>query len=284
MRPFTQASDDIVSGSTLTENVIPETQTDLETKYQAIANDRKYEHFIHIPGRIIRCLDYFRIGGDRELIAKRLLAYYLFIGVVDNAFDSGQINIGPRVIELLDADILTTDPGGEFAAVALVTKALRCHIHDQVILPELRKLHRQVVKERAATSIEAYIRQRLVVGSRTADLSYLLIRPLLSGKSDSLRRFMKQVGAIGCLIDSVIDLRGDQRHGLLAFTPALGNYTKLMWRTAQRGVRLSFTYPGLIFLFVQAIVDNVRDFTGRRQTYLHRPAGTEGKDRAASVA
>ena len=62
-------------------------------RYQAIAANRKYRHFTRIPRRIIRCLDYFGLDCDSVVVERRLRAYYLFIGVIDNAIDSGQLQV-----------------------------------------------------------------------------------------------------------------------------------------------------------------------------------------------
>src|SRR5205814_4712560 len=77
--------------------------SDVDNAYRAIAGDPQYKHFINIPGRIIQCIDYFGIAGNRELIKDRLQSYYLFIGVIDNALDSRQIGIGAGVLDCLEA-------------------------------------------------------------------------------------------------------------------------------------------------------------------------------------
>jgi len=56
---------------------------DLELAYQTLASDPRYAHFLNIPERIIRCLDYFGIACDRAEVRERLRAYYLCIGVAD---------------------------------------------------------------------------------------------------------------------------------------------------------------------------------------------------------
>src|SRR5881396_3850299 len=79
------------------ENLRP----DIQTAYRAIANDPKYAHFIRIPDRIIRCIDSFGINCNRATAKDRLLSYYLFIGVIDNALDSAHIETGRLVLEYL---------------------------------------------------------------------------------------------------------------------------------------------------------------------------------------
>ena len=256
--------------------------SDVDNAYRAIAGDPQYKHFINIPARIIQCIDYFGIAGNRELIKDRLQSYYLFIGVIDNALDSRQIGIGAGVLDCLEARSQTLEDACRQSDVSLVTAVLKCHIHNDLMVNKLRKLYREVLRERVATSIETYMSCRIGVGSLTAELSYWLIQPLLKDESNSLREFMKQVGAVGCLIDSLIDLRSDHRFGLLAFTPVARDYLRLLLNIFRRGFGLSIRHPSLCLLFCQAIIDNLQD--PRDYIRIDRPSTANQKDRAASVA
>ena len=95
---------------------------------------------------------------------------------------------------------------------------------------------------------------------------------------------MKEVGAVGCLVDSIIDLRSDQRLGLLGFEPALSNYAKLMILTMRLGLRLVFSYPGLGRIFFEAILDNFRDRSTRNQRFHDCGMVSDRKDQAPRVA
>ena len=72
---------------------------DLDLAYQAVARDPRYAHFINIPERIIRCLDYFQLACNRIEVSQRLRAYYLFIGVVDDRIDRGELEIGKDILD-----------------------------------------------------------------------------------------------------------------------------------------------------------------------------------------
>ena len=67
------------------------------------------------------------------------------------------------------------------------------------------------------------------------------------------------MGAIGCLVDSVIDLRADKRLGLLSFKPAIGDFLKLLISTLREGLSVSMKHPALLGVFLEAVSDNVRD-------------------------
>ena len=60
--------------------------------WETIARDPRYAHFINIPERIIHCLDHFGINYDRVEVTRRLRAYYLFIGVVDEVRGAGVVD------------------------------------------------------------------------------------------------------------------------------------------------------------------------------------------------
>jgi hypothetical protein len=86
-----------------------------------------------------------------------------------------------------------------------------------------------------------------------------LISPLLKGEEQTLRVFMQKVGAVGCLIDSVIDLRADQRRGLVSFLPTRRDHVKLTLAALRQGLSISLRHPRLAGVFADAILDDVRD-------------------------
>jgi len=228
--------------------------------FDRIARDPRFSHFTRIPARIIRCLDYFHIHCDRIAAGRILEAYYIFIAVVDSAIDSGESQTADIVFEHLANPIPPNQP--ELSDVALITHHLRLQLEESVSLKfrhQLRLLHETVRQERNAVSIGAYVEIRKAVGQLTADLSYLLISPFLEGEAKALRTFMQQVGAVGCLIDSMIDLHADQRHGLVSFTPTSSDYVKLTLAALREGLSIGVRHPRLVGLFTQAILDNLRD-------------------------
>ena len=265
------------------ENLPP----DLKNAYRAIVDDPKYAHFIRIPDRIIRCIDYFGIDCNRDTAKDRLLSYYLFIGVIDNALDSAQIETGRLVLEYFKTPLPCFDQACADSDVRLVAETLKSKISEESYfsIPEkLGRLYQRVLRERGARSICELIRFRKAVGALTADISYLLIRSSLNREQEGLRRFMKKVGAIGCLIDSVIDLGADCRLGLLRFKPSIADYTQLTRHTLVEGFRVLFAYPALFGLFLPAIIDNLRDRFGRRHRVASGRIVPDRKDQVARVA
>lgn len=261
--------------------------SDVARAYQNLANDPKFQHFVRIPDRIIQCIDYFGIECDRATVRERLRAYYLFIGVVDDAIDSGNIDIGRLVLEHLSDKRLRFDDATRHSRLKLTTEMLKSHISAEIyplMMSKLQELYGQVVSERMATSIGSYVSHRKSVGALTAELSHLLIRADLTNNSDTLCDFMQQVGAVGCLIDSLIDLKKDRGLGLLAFPPGMPDYARLISSILRSGLRVSLKHPRLYLLFCHAVVDNLRDpFRGVR-TVPRSSFAAERKDEAASVA
>ena len=259
---------------------------DVRRDYRDLAHNPKYQHFVRIPDRIIQCIDYFGIACDRDVTRMRLLVYYLFIGVVDDAIDSGRIDAGGLILEYLSKPSPVFDEEIRCSSVRLITEILRCHVSNEtypLMIDKLRELYGEVVSERSATSIESYMEHRRSVGSLTAELSYVLIRPNLNGEHETLFRFMKQVGAIGCLVDSLIDLSADHRLGLLGFTPGIADYASLIICILRDGLRASLKYPGLCGLFSRAILDNVRDRFRADRGFPQHSFVSDRKKEAASV-
>ena len=269
---------------------LEEVPADFFLAYQAIADDPKYKHFVRIPDRIIRCIDYFGIRCDRLITRGRLRAYYLFIGVVDDAIDSGQIGNGRLIFDYLSRPFPLFNETVRRSRVKLITEILKCQASKgtyPLMLAKLHDLYEEVVRERSATSIVSYIEHRKSVGALTAELSYVLVRPALlseSGDHEALCRFMKEVGAIGCLVDSLIDLRADRRLGLLGFKPRILDYARLIADILRDGLRVSLKHPGLAGLFLQAIGDNVQDRFRAGRSFAQPSFVSDRKAEPASVA
>jgi len=244
-----------------TNSYYPE-DLELERLYQAIVLDPKYAHFVHIPKRIIRCLDHFTVECDAIEVKKRLLSYYLFIGVVDETIDCGGLETGKQILERFNIRTPCLDDKTQRSAIDLTTEILKRNISREVYSATQAKLHelyRAVVRERTAATMTVYIEQRGAVGSLTAEVSYLLIRPLLERAHADLLPFLKRVGSVGCLVDSIIDLPADARNGIISFQPSARDLLKLISRTLREALVISFRHPALLRLFMEAVVDILRD-------------------------
>lgn len=246
----------------LPDIVSQDVRANISTCYLTISQDSRYGHFVRIPQRICRCLDYFRVAANRVAVRERLHSYYLFIGVVDDLIDSTGLEAGRKILGHFDNRIPCFDQETIQSPARLAAEVLKCHIDGQTYstaLAQLKQLYQAVVRERNSTTIMAYIEERKVVGRLTAKLSYLLMRPLFEADREDLRRFLEDVGEVGCLIDSVIDLRADDRLGLLGFSPTFKDHLKIATITLREGISLTWKHPGLFGLFLEAVGDNVLD-------------------------
>src|SRR5882724_4775556 len=129
---------------------------DVRHAYYKLAGLPKYQHFVRIPDRIIQCIDYFGIACDRATVRTRLHIYYLFIGVVDDAIDSGRIETGKLILEYLRTPAPRFDEEARRSSARLITEILKFYTSDRtypVMMDKLRELYGEVVGERGATSI-----------------------------------------------------------------------------------------------------------------------------------
>ena len=237
-------------------------QAEIARLYQVIAQEARYGHYVRIPARICRCLDYFHVAASREAVLTRLHAYYLFIGVVDDLIDSSRLEAGRDILKQLENPTPSFDEATKQSRAKLATEIFKCQLSRDLyplVLTKLEELYQAVVRERQAQTMRAYIEQRQTIGCLTAELSYLLIRPLLKTEHDALCRFLTEIGAVGCLIDSVIDLRADARLGLLSFRPTLKDHLKLAGRMLRAGLQVILRHPRLLGLFLEAVRDDLLD-------------------------
>ena len=243
------------------ETASPLATAELWRRYQAIVNDPRYRHFTRIPERIVRFLDSLQIEFDRAEVQERLLAHYLFIAVVDDAIDSGGEGIAQMVFDRFSQVAAGSNNALGASDVAIVTDILIHHVEEDRLpmLHALQLAHREVVRERAASSVRAYIKHRKVLGRATAIQSYLLIRSDLSEPSQELCGLMGEIGAVGCLVDSMIDIGEDHRSGLTNFDLTAVAYATLCFSTAWAGLRVLAKRPSLLFLLAEAVLDTIKD-------------------------
>jgi hypothetical protein len=215
---------------------------------------------VRIPQRIYRCLEYFKVTANRASVIDRLHSYYLFIGVVDDLIDSTEIEAGRAILSQLATP--SSNEAGTMDPAGVVTCVLNLHLTGDVrlrVLTKFEKLYDAVVGERSAGSLAEFIAHRKTVGRLTAELSYLLLVPLMDREREDLDLFLQDVGEVGCLIDSIIDLRGDQRMRLVNFNPSFHNRMRIMVHAVSGGIKLSVRHPRLLLLFLEAVADNLRD-------------------------
>ena len=76
-------------------------EIEITKRYEAVACDPRYFQFANIPNRILSCLESYATVRQPEMIQARLLAYYLFIGVVDDDIEAGEFEIGEKILSRL---------------------------------------------------------------------------------------------------------------------------------------------------------------------------------------
>jgi hypothetical protein len=233
-----------------------------ELRYQRILGNPRFFQFAHIPERIIRCLDFYGIDGDKERSRAALSAYYLFIGVTDDAIDGADDDVGETILARLENPFVSFNEDVACSDAEFLTEVLKLHFPASTstrLRSKFRTLYRITLQERRARTMRAFVKRRRLLGSVTADISYLLVRDYLLGDASRFRALMRDVGAVGCLVDSVIDARSDQRAGLLAFRPSPIEWLFLYAQTFALGMRILWKHPRLVRLFFEAITDNVYD-------------------------
>lgn len=245
-----------------------DTQREIERRYEAIARDARYFQFANIPPRILRCLEQNATVRQSKTIQARLLAYYLFIGVADDEIEAGNAEVGDRILARLAHPAPCFDEAVWTSKAEFMTEALKQYINPfvyQQVLNKFGELHQANLAELRAPTMKAYIEQRKLVGSLTAEISHLLICDCVSSEVIDCRRLMRDVGAVGCLVDSMIDARDDTRAGSLSFSPTLLDYLVLTLRTLLDGTKIILKHPRMMRLTLEAIRDNFYD--RRRSLY-----------------
>jgi hypothetical protein len=207
-------------------------------------------------------LSFFGVARDKDRLSAALLAYYIFIGVTDEAIDGGERDGGEEILARLASPFVSLSQDIGCSDAEFMAEILKLHFPASSaarIRKKFGALYKINLKERHAGTMRVFAKTRRLLGSVTADISYWLIRDHLSADVPKLRRVMKQAGAVGCLFDSLIDARYDQHAGLIAFHPSMLDWLYLCGQTLVLGIKLGLAHPRLIVLFLDAMIDNVHD-------------------------
>jgi hypothetical protein len=217
-----------------------------------------FQHYVRIPDRICNSLDFFQIHYDRTSVHEILKSFYLFIGIVDHAMDTISISIASEVLQQLKQPASFAETVPHKLATEFLKSQINTEVYD-IVLDRFSQLCEAVYHERCSGRISEYMAQRKNIGHLTAEISYWLIMPYLNMRHSELRNFFCNVGKVGCLVDSLIDLRSDYRKGLINFVVNLSAYLQLLVHTTSIGIPLLWRYPKLIQVFYEAVIDNCRD-------------------------
>jgi len=188
---------------------------------------------------------------------------------VDDVIDSGEPEAGRQILRQLENRDPIFGEETKESHVRLVTEIFKCHISLEnypAVQAKLEELYKAVVRERGCMTMRAYIKERKTIGRLTAEVSYLLIQPLLTDEHKDLRRFLQKVGEVGCLIDSAIDLRADARLGLTNFSPTPEDYLQLVNHLLRDGSKILVRHMRLLGLLLEAVTDNLLDLRFRPVT------------------
>jgi hypothetical protein len=228
---------------------------------QIISSHPCFQHYINIPERICSALDFFDSKYNRKTVHEVLKSFYLFIGIVDHSMDTISISVASDVLHQLKQPISYSEATLQVPhrlATELLKRQIRSETYN-LVLARFSDLCDSVINERCSKTISDYIQHRKRIGYLTAEISYLLIMPFLNERDPEILKFFCKVGEVGCLVDSLIDLRSDYKRGLIIFRPNLSSYLKVTIQAAAIGVPLIWRYPKLIHIFYEAVVDNCRD-------------------------
>jgi hypothetical protein len=227
--------------------------------FSGFASHPCFQHYVRIPDRICSSLDFFDQSYNRSSVHGILKSFYLFIGIVDHAMDTISISIASDVLQQLKQPASFAETVPHKLATELLKSQINVKVYD-IVLDRFSQLCEAVFHERCSRTISEYIQQRKNIGYLTAEISYLLIEPFLNERHSEVRNFFCNVGEVGCLVDSLIDLSLDYKRRLINFTPDILSYIRISMHSALIGVPLLWRYPKLIHIFYEAVLDNCRDF------------------------
>lgn len=230
--------------------------------YAELEKDPRFAHYIQIPGHIAGALSYFPVKFDYNQVHERLFAYYFYIGVVDDVIDRAEMQEGLEVLNRLVQTIREPAVTWPPTPVSVVTERLASFITPDLaerVLITFEKLHQAVVGERESRNLAQHVMYRRAVGRLTAQVSFLLVEPLLRGRPEVIGPFMRSVGDVGCLIDSTIDYCSDARNGLLGFNATPAAHFSIATRALFGGASVLMRYPQMARVFLNSIYVNLRD-------------------------
>ena len=219
-------------------------------------NHQRYTQYASIAPRISQTLAYLGYSFPKDKVHDTLMAYYLFVAIVDDLMDAGQPDIGWRVLDYFRDN----DPLADYSCKQLrqACEILRYKIHRdyyQTFLEKLDRLHRKVLEEKAATDSPCYFDLRVLTGGLTAEISFDLIGDVLDHKKPPKNNLIVEIGEVGSLIDSIVDAPADFRNKLMSVSPGFRFYQSLLMRTGKMITGILWRNPQLFGLCLESTAD-----------------------------
>lgn len=229
---------------------------------EGLIQNKKYVHYLQIPDRVSAFLDYFEIQYDDYNVQISLSTYFLWLKVADNEIDENSQTIGDRIKDrLVDPEIkINKETNSE--PVLLLTEILKNQVNKSVydsFVGGLNELYDAVLQERYSSTMTQYIINRKNVGRLTAYCAFEIMKPYLDNRQEIFLEFFQRLGSLGCLVDSVVDIKRDAEDGMLRFKPSINDRIKLYLNTIKEGTELLFKYPGLYRCFLNSTANVIRE-------------------------
>jgi len=237
-------------------------RAEVEQAFEVLAAKQRYAHHAVMSQRICQSIDCFRVRHDKPQVLIKLRVFCLFFGVVDDCLDvRGPVECSLLLARFADP-LPTFTPEVVRSAPLLAVEFLKAWIapnNYSDVLTGLHELHHAVVQERTAVTIRSYMAARRASGRLTSEVAYRLIANELRQPRPDVLSYMCEVAEIGNLIDSLVDMSRDRRHGVLNFRPTLTDRARLLTHVFEGSFRLLARYPRMAGLFGNALRDVCRD-------------------------
>ena len=211
--------------------------------------------------KISKYIDSFKIEYNKEDVEARVGIFSIWLKVVDDEMEKSDKNVGKDILNRLQDPSPRFDEETKGSPSKFLTEILKKQIKPGIygaVLTGFYALYTSVVDNDNSTNMDDYISSRRKSGELTANIIYQLIEPDLRGNLNKFKKFLMQLGGVGNLVDSCLDIKKDISNGAFKFIPSALDVAKLYTKTSMEGIKMFIEYPTFSFKFFRSIIKNIK--------------------------
>lgn len=244
-------------------SLITDTQkSQAQKNISLLLQDEKYAPYLKIADKVPHFLDYFQMDYDKQGVKTSLSLYFLWLKCIDEELDTGDEHIGEQVKQ----NLLNSQPNITEEIIAstplLLSEVLKVQTTPATyhhLLENLHELYDSTLSEKTAPSMSQYIYQRKKSGILTAQGAFIMMEPHLLTHNHKFVSFFQQLGALGNIVDSVVDLRNDIHSQTYSFHVTFLDVVQLYTQTSKDAIKVILQHPRLVKQFSKSAVNVLKN-------------------------
>jgi len=233
------------------EEIIERTIGNRKFDINALRRKPEYFSYLRVPKKVCEYLQYFKVNHEAKEIMGRLDIFFLWLKNVDECLDSKNVN-GKVFLDRFQENEINMENDDIYEGIILTDILREITLNqNQDVLKGLGELYGAVLLEKDAENMHNLIEAKEKIGEHCASSTITIISPYME-KNERFNRFFIELGVIGNLADTIVDIKKDYKNGGIKFKLRFSEYIELYDRFLIKGAGMIIKHPLLIKSFLDS--------------------------------